>query len=203
MSKRLILASSSLSRKTIMENSGIDFFIVKPNVDEREIEKTIDLSERKRTERIALILAEKKALEVSNRYPEHVVIGCDQTMSLGNYIYHKPTTMLEAEENLLKLSGKKHRIGSAYVIVKNGEVLRSHISVSQLTMYKFSKGFIKDYLKKIGEKALLSVGSYQIDKEGIKLFSSIKGSYFSIVGLPIVELISDLRREKVINHFSG
>ncbi|MEG8099100.1 Maf family protein [Candidatus Liberibacter brunswickensis] len=199
MSKNIILASSSLSRKTIMENSGIDFSIVKPNIDEREIEKKIDISDRKRSEKVALILAEKKAIEVSNRYPQSVVIGCDQTMSLGNDIYHKPANMLEAEKNLLKLSGKKHRIGSAYVIVKNCKVLCHHISIAQLTMYKFSEELIRNYLKKIGKKALLSVGSYQIDKEGIQLFSSIKGSYFAIVGLPITELINDLKKEKLID----
>ncbi|BAP26269.1 Maf-like protein [Candidatus Liberibacter asiaticus str. Ishi-1] len=163
------------------------------------MEKKMDFSERKRPEKIALILAEKKALEVSNRYPESFVIGCDQTMSLGSSIYHKPVDMLEAEKNLLRISGKKHRISSAYVLVQNGKVLRHHISVAQLTMYKLSEEFIKFYLNKIGKKALLSVGSYQIDKEGIQLFSSIKGSYFSIVGLPIIELINDLKIEKVID----
>ncbi|XCD43155.1 Maf family protein [Candidatus Liberibacter asiaticus] len=199
MIKNIILASSSLSRRKLLQNSGIQFSVVKPNIDEREMEKKMDFSERKRPEKIALILAEKKALEVSNRYPESFVIGCDQTMSLGSSIYHKPVDMLEAEKNLLRISGKKHRISSAYVLVQNGKVLRHHISVAQLTMYKLSEEFIKFYLNKIGKKALLSVGSYQIDKEGIQLFSSIKGSYFSIVGLPIIEIINDLKIEKVID----
>ncbi|MFV0256054.1 Maf family protein [Candidatus Liberibacter solanacearum] len=199
MSNSIILASSSLSRKMIMKNSGIHFSVVKPEIDERKVEKDLEISHKKNSEKIALILAEKKALEVSSRYPQSIVIGCDQTMSLGNVIYHKPIDMKEAEKNLLQLSGKKHRIGSAYVLVKNGKILHHHISVAQLTMYKFSQEFIKFYLKKIGKKALLSVGSYQIDKDGIQLFSSIKGSYFAVVGLPITELINDLKKEKAID----
>ncbi|CAL9915824.1 Nucleoside triphosphate pyrophosphatase [Candidatus Liberibacter solanacearum] len=199
MSNSIILASSSLSRKMIMKNSGIHFSVVKPEIDERKVEKDLEISHKKNSEKIALILAEKKALEVSSRYPKSIVIGCDQTMSLGNVIYHKPIDMKEAEKNLLQLSGKKHRIGSAYVLVKNGKILHHHISVAQLTMYKFSQEFIKLYLRKIGKKALLSVGSYQIDKDGIQLFSSIKGSYFAIVGLPVTELINDLKKEKAID----
>ncbi|MBY7649067.1 MAG: septum formation inhibitor Maf [Candidatus Liberibacter europaeus] len=198
MSKSIILASSSLSRIKIMRNAGIPFTSVKPNVDEREVEKSLDLSDRTNSERIALILAEKKALEVSSRYPQYVIVGCDQTMSLGNCIYHKPKNMIEAEQSLLSLSGKTHRLGSAYVLASNGKVLRRHISIAQLTMYNFSREFVKCYLKKIGKKSLLSIGSYQIDKEGIQLFRSIKGSYFTVVGLPIMELINDLKKENII-----
>ncbi|MBL0848732.1 MAG: septum formation inhibitor Maf [Candidatus Liberibacter ctenarytainae] len=198
MSKNLILASSSISRKTIMKNSGVRFIVVKPNVDEREVEKSLSPSDRSNSEKIALILAEKKALEVSSRYPQFFVIGCDQTMCLENSIYHKPDNMIKAEEHLLALSGKTHRLSSAYVLVKDSKVLRYHISVAQLTMHNISQKFIKHYLKKIGEKALVSIGSYQVDKEGIQLFSSIKGDYFTIVGLPITELLNDLRKEKIL-----
>lgn len=199
MSKNIILASSSSSRRTIMKNAGIKFMSVKPNVDEREVEKSLNLLDRGNSAKIALILAERKALEVSSRYPEYIIIGCDQTMSLGHTIYHKPENIIEAEQHLLELSGKTHRLSSAYALVKNGIVLRSHISIARLTMYNLSSDFIKKYLKKIGNKSLLSIGSYQIDKEGIQLFSCIKGSYFTIVGLPITELINDLKKEKIID----
>ncbi|AHA27516.1 Maf family protein [Candidatus Liberibacter americanus] len=199
MSYSIILASSSVSRRIIMENAGIKFISVKSNIDERKVEKSLNLLEKINSAKIALILAERKALEVSIRYPDHIVIGCDQTMSLGDNIYHKPNNIIEAEQHLLDLSGKTHNLSSAYALVKNGKVLRNHISIAQLTMYNLSLDFIRKYLKKIGNKSLLSIGSYQIEKEGIQLFSSIKGSYFTVVGLPIIELISDLKKEKIID----
>ncbi|MBA5723970.1 Maf family protein [Candidatus Liberibacter sp.] len=199
MSKSLILASSSSSRRKILKNAGIQFIGVNPKIDEREVEKSFSISDRSNSEKIALMLAEKKALEVGNRYPDSFVIGCDQSMSLGNSIYHKPKDMFEAEQHLLLLSGKTHRLGSAYVLTRNNIVLRRHVSVAQLTMHNFSRDFIKCYLKKVSKNALLSIGSYQIDKEGIQLFKSIRGDYFTIVGLPLIELLNDLKRERIIN----
>ena len=142
---------------------------------------------------MALVLAEAKALDVSEKRPGRLVIGCDQTLSLGDRVFHKPADMEGARRHLLDLSGKTHQLNSAVVLVRDGEALWRHVSTARLTMRVLDPGFIGRHLARVGEKALTSVGAYQIEGEGIQLFEAIEGDTFTIMGLPLLPLLAQLR----------
>ncbi len=192
MPARLILASGSPFRKAVLANAGIDFDVERPSIDERAVEAPLQQSGVS-PEDVALVLATAKANDVSERNPGALVIGSDQTMSLGDEVFHKPADMEGARRHLLKLSGKTHQLNSAVVIVRDGETLWSHVGVAQLTMRTLSPAFIGKHLASVGDKALASVGAYQIEGEGIQLFERIEGDYFTIIGLPLLPLLKALR----------
>ena len=144
-------------------------------------------------EDVASVLAEAKAQDVSSRNPGAIIIGSDQTLSLGGEIYHKAATMDEARRRLLALSGKTHELNSAVVLAKGGETIWRHMSVARMTMRDFDPGFIGRHLSNVGERALTSVGAYQFEGEGIQLFERIDGDYFTIIGLPLLPLLAQLR----------
>lgn len=198
MKPALILASSSSSRQTLMRNAGVEFTAQAADIDERLIEGP--LQEAGSTpDQTALELAKAKALAVSALHPTAIVVGCDQTMSLGPRIYHKPKDMAEAAQHLLSLSGKTHRLNSAAVIAQNGQVLWQTVAHANLSVRQLSEDFVATHLERVGDKALTSVGAYQLEGEGIQLFTSIDGDYFTILGLPLLPLLEVLRKFGVIN----
>lgn len=192
MSTPIILASGSPFRKKMLEDAGIAFSVEKPQIDERAVEAAVEGS-GVAPEDLALILAEAKALDVSERRPGALVIGCDQTLSLGDAVLHKPADMEEARRRLLVLSGKTHQLNSAVVLAQSGAVLWRHASIARMTMRLLDPGFVGRHLSRVGEKALQSVGAYQIEGEGIQLFEAIEGDLFTIVGLPLLPLLAKLR----------
>lgn len=198
MQQELILASSSASRQMLMRNAGLTFSAIPADIDERALDEQLE-RDGASPEEVALQLARAKALAVSALYPEALVLGCDQTMALGARVYHKPKTMAEAEAHLLSLSGKVHRLNSAAVLVRHGEVVWQIVSSAELTVRTLSAEFVSRHLKRVGEKALSSVGAYQLEGEGIQLFTSIEGDYFTILGLPLLPLLSKLRDMDVID----
>jgi len=193
MSAKVVLASTSPFRRAMLADAGIDFVSVAPQVDERAVEAPLQDSGLT-PEDVALVLATAKAADVSERSgSESFVIGCDQTLSLGDEIFHKPADMEAARRHLLKLSGRTHQLNSAVVIARDGETIWSHVGVARLTMRELSPVFIGRYLAAVGDKALASVGAYQIEGRGIQLFEKIEGDHFTIVGLPLLPLLGQLR----------
>ncbi|MGV2051048.1 Maf-like protein [Agrobacterium sp. 22-209-1] len=198
MKQELILASSSASRQMLMRNAGLTFLAIPADIDERALDEQLE-RDGASPEEVALELARAKALAVSRLYPGALVLGCDQTMALGARVYHKPKTMAEAESHLLSLSGKVHRLNSAAVLVQHGEVVWQIVSSAELTVRTLSAEFVSRHLQRVGEKALSSVGAYQLEGEGIQLFTSIEGDYFTILGLPLLPLLSKLRDMDVVD----
>lgn len=192
MTVPLILASSSPFRRMLMENAGLHFQAIAADIDERAIEAPLE-RDGAGPDAVALVLAKAKAKEVSDRFPGSLVIGSDQTMSLGSQVFHKPKTIADAESHLRVLSGQTHRLNSAIALARNGDIIWEHVSHANLTMRELSADFIHRHLTRVGEKALSSVGAYQLEGEGIQLFSKIDGDYFTIVGLPMLSLLQQLR----------
>lgn len=192
MTEKLILASGSPFRKAMLVNAGLDIETITADIDERAIEAPLQDSGVS-PEDVALILAEAKAVEVSERNRGALVLGCDQTLSLGDTVFHKPADMEGARRHLLALSGKTHQLNSAAVLVRDGEVLWRHVGIANLTMRNLAPAFIGRHLARVGKKALASVGAYQIEGEGIQLFEKIEGDYFTIVGLPLLTVLAELR----------
>jgi septum formation protein len=192
MTEKLILASGSPFRKAMLVNAGLDMEAIPAEVDERSLEAPLQNSGVS-PEDVALVLAEAKAVEVSQRNPGRLVLGCDQTLSLGDEVFHKPADMEGARRHLLALSGKTHQLNSAAVLVRDGNVLWRHVGIANLTMRHLDPAFIGRHLARVGKKALASVGAYQIEGEGIQLFEKIEGDYFTIVGLPLLAVLAELR----------
>jgi len=192
MATPLILASGSPFRRQLLENAGLTFSVVRPEIDERAVEAPLENSGAT-PEEVAQVLAEAKALDVSERHPDALVIGSDQTLSLEDRVFHKPADMESARRHLLALSGNTHQLNSAVALAKNGETLWRHVDIARLTMRKLEPGFIGRHLARVGSKALTSVGAYQIEGEGLQLFEKIQGDHFTIVGLPMLPLLAKLR----------
>ena len=190
MAPRLVLASASPFRKALLTNAGLSFDVEPAIVDERAIEETLEGMDAEDT---ALILAEAKAQEVSARNPGAVVIGSDQTLSLDGALFHKAEDMERARRRLLELSGRTHELNSAVVLARDGETIWRHVSIARMTMRDLDPGFIGRHLSNVGDKALSSVGAYQFEGEGIQLFERFEGDYFTIIGLPLLPLLAQLR----------
>ena len=186
----LILASKSAGRRQALLHSGVPFEIIPANVDERAIESRLDGAD---ADAIALALARAKALAISA--DGRLVLGADQVASCEGRIFGKPADMGEAEALLRFLSGRRHRLHSAIALARDGAVVSATVGVADLTMRPLSEDFIAAYLAAVGDAALTSAGAYQIEGLGAQLFSKVEGDYWTIMGLPLLELLEALRRE--------
>lgn len=198
MPTRIILASSSPYRRRMLEQAGITVETIASAIDERAVEATLEGTGASPGD-LAAILAEAKALEVSERHPRALVIGCDQTLSLDDAVLHKPRSMEGARRRLLDLSGRTHHLNSAVVLARDGEAVWRHVATAAMSMRRLSPEFIGRHLARVGEAALTSVGAYQVEGEGIQLFDAIDGDFFSIVGLPLLPLLAALREQGAID----
>lgn len=198
MGSPLILASGSTARQMLLKNAGLDFIAIPATVDERAIEENLPLAGRDPVS-VARHLALAKAMDVSERSPRAFVIGCDQTMSLGNRIFHKAACLDEARQTLINLRGKAHFLNSAVCLVRDGELLWSDVTKACMQVRDFSDEFLDGYIERNGKSILSSVGCYQLEGEGIQLFDAIAGDYFTILGLPLLPLLAALRQHE-INH---
>lgn len=191
MAEPLILASGSKIRAELLKNAGLTFEIRTSGVDEDSLKESMraeGLSPKEQAE----YLAEMKANRVSSR-EKGLVIGADQMMSLDGEGFDKPANREDAFQRLKAFSGKSHYLESAIIISQNGQAIWRHVNRPKLTMRKLSDAFINDYLDQIGDAAFASVGAYQLEGLGVQLFSKIEGDYFSILGLPLIEMLTFLR----------
>jgi septum formation protein len=198
MAGSLVLASASPFRRMLLENAGIAFQAKAADIDERAIEGEVE-RQGSSPEEIALILAEAKARDVGQAFPDDIIIGSDQTMSLGTRVYHKPRDMNEARDHLLSLSGQVHQLNSGIVLTHGNDILWKHVSSARMSVRVLRPDFIDAHLERVGTKALSSVGAYQLEGEGIQLFDKIEGDYFTILGLPMLPLLAKLRDLRVID----
>jgi septum formation protein len=191
----LILASTSATRRALLENAGLRFTSTSPLCDEDK-EKQAYTGDP--TQGLALHLAIRKALSLSPSYPEAFVLGADQTLIFEGEIFSKPKDVSEARRILRRLRGKTHVLQSASAIAKHGQVIWSEVEEARLHMRDFSDTFIDDYLLRAEPSVLNSVGCYQIEKLGINLFDRIEGDHATILGLPLLGLLRFLRQQGML-----
>ncbi len=198
LSPSIVLASQSTTRMDILRGAGIDFIAVPADVDERAIEDRL-VGAGVSPGDIALALAEAKALAVAVDHPEALVIGADQTLEAGGERWHKPSSLEAARAQLLALSGRTHHLRSAVVGVRDGDVRFRDVATATLTMRAFSGAEVDAYLAQVGTVACTSVGAYQMEGPGIRLFERVEGDHFTILGLPLLPLLDWLRTEGVLS----
>ena len=194
---KVILASSSSIRAKMLRDAGVKFDVQIPYVDEETILRSLN-SEGAKPADIADTLAEYKARHISNKNFSSLVIAADQVLAFNGQIYTKPKDMKEARAHLNLLKGQGHQLLSAVVIYEDMKPIWRHTGRAQLSMRNFSNAFLDTYLEKVGEDILHCVGCYQLESYGINLFTHIKGDYFTILGLPLLEVLSFLRTRGVI-----
>ncbi|WP_428521593.1 Maf-like protein [Roseibium sp.] len=193
----LVLASGSKIRAELMRNAGLTIDVDPASVDERAVEAPL-LEAGFPPEDLASVLAEAKANDVSARRSGDLVIGADQILAFEGERRTKPDDMEAARRQLLSFSGKTHELLSAVVISKDGEAIWRHVSTARLTMRTLSPAFVGHYLAEAGDDVLSSVGAYQLEGLGLQLFEKIDGDYFTILGLPMLPLLAQLRELGVI-----
>jgi septum formation protein len=189
---QIILASKSPARTAVLKAAGVPFETHVAGVDEGAVKAGL-LAEGQGPREVADALAELKAVKVSRARPGALVIGADQTLDLEGALYDKVETLSEARERLQMLRGRTHKLHSAVVVARDGAAIWREVPPARLTMRDFSDAFIDGYLAARGEDILSSVGCYQLENEGVQLFSRIEGDYFTILGLPLMGLFDFLR----------
>ena len=193
---QLILASASPARASLMRGAGIGFRQQSVCIDEVAV-KAAMLAESALPREVADALADLKAQRISRKYPAALVIGADQVLVGAGVIYDKPHDLEAARLQLLELRGKPHELLSACVVYHEAKPVWRHIGRAQLSMRKFSEVFLNQYLESHGEELLTTVGAYRIESGGAQLFTRVQGDYFSILGLPMLELLEFLRTRGV------
>lgn len=188
----LILASQSQTRKALLQQAGLAFSTQPAELDERMLEEAT-LASGGDGRDVALLLAQRKALAVAAANPGAIVIGADQTLSLGTALLHKPADREQAVAQLDLLRGKTHRLHAAVALAQDDRMIWSDIQTAELTMRDFSPAERDAILDREGEAVLGSVGSYRLEGPSIALFETVTGDYFTILGLPLLPLLAALR----------
>lgn len=196
MSKRLILASGSAIRARILDSAGLVFDVMRPEVDEAAIKRAALAAGRTLAE-TAQLLADAKALAVAAP-PDALALGADQILAFDGEGFDKPQSMAEARARLLRLQGRDHALINASAIAQGGRIVFRHLAAPRLFMRAMTADEIDAYLAAAGEEILSSVGAYQVEALGSRLFERIEGDYFAVLGLALHPVLGYLRREGLL-----
>ncbi|WP_435312245.1 Maf family protein [Primorskyibacter sedentarius] len=191
MPNELVLASGSSIRAQLLRDAQVPFIVAPAKIDESSIRAGMEAEDAIPRD-IADTLAEMKARKASGKAPGRLVLGCDQVLAVDRKVLGKPDTPQELREQLELLRNRKHQLLSAAVLYKDGEPKWRHVSTARLTMRDFSDGFLDDYIARNWDSVRHCVGGYKLEEEGVRLFARIEGDYFTILGLPLLELLNYL-----------
>ncbi|WP_299728400.1 Maf family nucleotide pyrophosphatase [uncultured Tateyamaria sp.] len=197
MDTSLILASGSQIRAQLLRNAGLDFAVEVARIDEDAVKDAL-LAEDAPPRDIADTLAEMKARKIADKHPGAMVIGCDQVLAFGKSILSKPTSPENATEQLRALRGQQHILLSAAVVYADGKPIWRHVGQVRLRMRDVSDEYLAAYISRNWDDIRHSVGAYQLEGEGVRLFHSISGDYFHVLGVPLLELLAFLTLRGVI-----
>ena len=188
---KVILASQSASRRAMLEAAGVPFAAMSAGVDEEAAKAGLQgLNARD----LADALAELKALRVSGRKPDALVLGSDSVVALEDgTLLDKPETREQAAEHLRMMSGKRHELVSAAVIAEGCKPIWRVVDRAKMYVRPLSDAFIETYLDAEWPAISGCVGCYRIEGPGAQLFARIEGSQFTVLGLPLLPVLDYLR----------
>lgn len=184
--RKIILASQSLRRKELLERIGLKFEIAPSSYEE---DMTLKMTPAKLVEHLSL----GKAQDVAQKYNDAIVIGADSIIALGNEVFGKPKTPERAKEMLRELSGRAHLAITGFSIIdtKTGKQVSKSVE-TKVYFKKLSEEEIDAYVA-TGEP-LDKGGAYGIQMRGGIFVEKVEGDFFNIVGLPIFELVAELKK---------
>jgi septum formation protein len=188
----LVLASASEARARLLRAAGVAIEIEPARVDEDEVKAAL-AAEGAPPRDVADALAELKALRVSARHPRRLVLGADQVLVHAGRVIDKPRDVEEARAQLLDLAGTTHQLLSAAVIAEDGRPVWRHVGTARLVVRPFTGAFLDDYLSRMGDTVTTTVGGYRLEGLGAQLFTRVDGDHFTVLGLPLLELLGFLR----------
>lgn len=191
MAHDIILASGSQIRAQLLANAGVSHEVLPARVDEEAIKASL-LAEGVSPRDIADALADAKARKVSGKRTDALVIGCDQVLAHEGGVVSKPDSPEDAGRQLRALRAKRHTLLSAAVIYHEAKPLWRHVGQVRLYMRDVSDSYLDSYVDRNWDSIRTSVGGYKLEEEGVRLFSRIEGDYFTILGLPLLELLNYL-----------
>lgn len=197
LEKPLVLASGSSTRRDLLVAAGIFPEIIRPSLDEREIENPLRASGMGAADR-ALMLARAKTLDVAARHKNRVVIGADQTLQAPDHPGIKAVDQAEAMNFLMRISGIAHQLHSAWCIAAAGVIIAEGVDTAVLHGRAYDAKFIAAYVENAGDSVLQSVGCYQLEGLGQHLFEHIAGDQSTILGLPMMPVLDFLRRRGMV-----
>ena len=188
---RVTLASTSLIRAQMLRQAGVELDVTSSGVDEAAIKAAL-VSDGAGARDVADALAEAKAVKTSLKQ-SGLVLGADSILELDGQLYDKPQDLADARRHLTALRGRSHRLHSAAVIAEGGAAIWRHVETATLHMRTFSDAFLDHYIAIEGTALLSTVGCYRLEGFGAQLFDKIEGDYFSILGLPLLQVLDYLR----------
>jgi septum formation protein len=187
--KDIVLASASGIRLKILKDYGFNVRAIPAGIDEDEIKNSL-LNDKFTSFDISRALAETKAKKISSKFMNEMVLGADQVLDFQGKIFNKPENMESALNLMQKLNGNIHFLFSSICLSKNNAVIWMHTEKVILKMKKLSDEFIKNYLDKVGLEIIKQYGVYQIEGQGKELFEQIQGDEYSVMGMPIKQLMN-------------
>lgn len=197
--REIVLASGSRARREMLAAAGVHFIVQAADVDEPAIRaRLFNDDPRIPPKRVAEVLAISKAEDVGDKRRGSVVIGADQVLALDDELLSKAPSVEAARQVLRRLRGKTHELHSAVAFAENGKVSWAHIATARLTMRDFSDAFLDDYLTRAADRVSQTVGAYELEGLGVQLFERIEGDYFTVLGLPLLPVLSELRARRII-----
>lgn len=190
--RSIILASSSFARKTLLENAKIDFLVKPSRIDEEPI-KISAMVEKTAVQDIAILLAEIKGAQISQQFPDDFIISSDQLLEFNGHFFSKPESLEQAKTQLTALQGSTHTLHTSVMVFLDSQRIWHHLSSPKITLRPLTNIEIDEYIKDVGDSVLKTPGCYQIENQGCHIISKYTGSFFDILGLPVLPLLEFLR----------
>lgn len=197
MSEAIVLASASSVRQRLLLDAGVELRVMPARIDEETIRVSMR-AEGVSPRDMADTLAEMKSRQVSLKNPGIPVLGADQILEFRRKPLGKPATIAEARSQLQMLRGNQHLLISAAVITLDGQPIWRHVGETRLWMREFTDTYLDGYLDRMGDDVLATVGAYKLEQEGARLFSRIEGDYFTVLGLPLIEILNYLAEAGIV-----